>query len=141
MQSLPTERVPQSGPPGCMLSLAQDRRTDQVRDRASHHPAGSHPRRPWGLQRWWARSVLLRARGGVRVPRPAGSQREASLLVALGQPEADRVLGLRGWGDQLPQRLEDFVQLLVVLAEGGFGLSLEIFKAPLDRGVRGHGAS
>jgi hypothetical protein len=31
MQSLPTERVPQSGPPGCALRLADDRRTGQVR--------------------------------------------------------------------------------------------------------------
>jgi hypothetical protein len=28
-----------------------------------------------------------------------------------------------------------------MLAERGFGLSLESFKAPLDRGVRGRGAS
>src|ERR1022692_4813444 len=64
-----------------------------------------------------------------------------SLLVAFGQPEADRAFGLRGWGDQLSQRLEDFVQLLVVLAEGCFGLSLEVFKVSLDRGVRGRNAS
>jgi hypothetical protein len=51
------------------------------------------------------------------------------------------VLGLRGWRDQLPQCLEDFVQLLVMLAERGFGVSLELFKSPLDLGVRGCDAS
>jgi hypothetical protein len=45
------------------------------------------------------------------------SAEQESLLVAFGQSEADRTLGLRGWGDQLSQRLEDFIQLLVMLAE------------------------
>jgi hypothetical protein len=69
------------------------------------------------------------------------SAEQESLFVVFGQPEADRTFESRGWGDQLPQRLEDFVQLLVVLAKGSFGFSLEIFEAPLDRGVRGRSAS
>ena len=38
MQSLPTKRVPQSGPPGCVLSLARDRRTGQVRGAKASPP-------------------------------------------------------------------------------------------------------
>ncbi|HEY7831390.1 MAG TPA: hypothetical protein VIC06_12585 [Solirubrobacteraceae bacterium] len=36
--------------------------------------------------------------------------------------------------------MEDILELLVMLAELRFGLSLEIFETPLDRGVRGRDA-
>ena len=78
-----------------------------------------------------------RGRGGVS---HAAELELANLLVALGQSEADLALGSRGWGDQLPQCLEDLIQLLVMLAELRFGLSLEILEAPLGCGVRGLGA-
>jgi hypothetical protein len=79
--------------------------------------------------------------GGRSLPATPCPAEYESLLVAFGQSEADRALGPRRWGDQLSQCLKDPVQLLVMLAELRLGLSLKIFKAPLDRGVRDRSAS
>jgi hypothetical protein len=49
-----------------------------------------------------------------------------SLPVVVRKPETDRALRPSGRGDQMSQRLEDLIQLLVVLAEPRSGLSLKL---------------
>jgi hypothetical protein len=57
------------------------------------------------------------------------------LPVVARRPETDRALRSSGRGDQLSQRLEDLIQLLVVSAEPSGGLSLKLSEPLLECGI------
>lgn len=61
--------------------------------------------------------------------------------VVVGWPEADWALRSSGRGDQLSQRLEDLIQLLVVPAELRDGLSLKLSEPLLECGVGSRGTA
>jgi hypothetical protein len=74
-------------------------------------------------------SLLLRTRS------------ESDLVLVLWQSEAGPALRARGRRDQLPQRVEDGCELLVVFAEPLPALTLELGEASLDRVIRQRGAA
>src|SRR5436190_2585976 len=63
------------------------------------------------------------------------------LPVVVRRPETDRALWSSGRGDQLSQRLEDLIQLLVVSAESRGALSLKLFEPLLECGIGGRRAA